>query len=253
MVIWGEMNTRNWLTRLATGSVTCLIAMAALALPPAAEAADFNADVPNGYQLQATDTGGQVLVPSVSVPNKAAWLRAHPVFGADQVMPSSVTQPMRGQHATAADQVTTMGSTVGNSYISSVGTGPYNNATMLVDGRTSLAWLGYSLFTTVRFTNSRVTNIWLGSTPATAQKIKPVMRWWLTGINLSVGVPLSAGLSLASGNVVTYNPGSVANTWQAAAVYPQAIDMNAAFVWSANFQASGDFMFGGTWYHVEGN
>lgn len=199
-----------------------------------------------GYHWVTTSTGATVLVPSASPQNKTAWAAVHPVSGSENTDPSSLALHQSN------NLVTPYASTIGASTLSSTGSLAYNGSTMQTTGSTNIRWITSGI-DYVTFSNSEVHDYWWGANPYNASAISPSMKWWLTGINVSISIPPGASFSGSGGSAVSYAPGPVDNTWQAHAYYSYEINENATFVYSANFQTYGDFLFGSSWYRVQGN
>ena len=234
--------------RRQSGIVLAVVAMMFFGVAGANAASVVSGTTPvvPGYHWVTTSTGSTVLVPTGSPENKRAWTAAHPVSGSDATDPSSLAL-----HPSNT-VVTPYASTIGSSSLSSTGSLPYNGSTMEATGSTNLSWTT-NLLDYVAFSNSAVHDYWWGGSPYMANAISPLMKWWLTGISVSVSIPLGVAFSGAGGSAVIYAPGSVLDNWQAHAFYPYNVNESAALVWSANFQTYGDFLFGSSWYRVQGN
>lgn len=253
------MNTRDRCTRedlrrrLRRGGSIIAVALACFGLPGQARAADGTA-IPDGYQLVTTDLGEQVLAPIGPVADKASWLRAHPAYATVHGPSSLRLASARGSVSGRPGAISPMGSTVvGGGSISSAGSVQVLDSYIATSGSTSVSYFMLPFYGTVTFTNSNMTDTWYGLNPYNANSISPSMKWWLTGINVTLSVPAGASFSGSGGSAVVWAPGQSSNRWQVSGSYSQGIDISANYVWSANFQTAGDFDIGGHWYHVYGN
>lgn len=199
-----------------------------------------------GYHWVTTSIGAYVLVPNANPGDKAAWIAANPGIGSNVKGQSSLI--LHGSNNLATPYASTL---LGNS-LSSTGSLAYGNSTIEATGSTNIALDQYLGISYVAFSNSVVTDYWWGSNPTNAIKISPSMKWWLSGINVSISIPGSLGFS-GAGSAVVYAPGPVDNTWQASAYDAYNVNESATFVYGIDFQTYGDFLFGTAWHHVEGN
>ena len=78
------------------------------------------------------------------------------------------------------------------------------------------------------------------------------MKWWISGLNVTVNLPISVGFSLIS-NGLRYEPGTLRNTRHVGLNYQSGIGIKAFVIFSENFTAQGDILVGNSWYHVQGN
>lgn len=232
-----------------TGIALAVIATMFFSVTGASAAIRVSETIPivPGYHWVTTSIGATVLVPNANPQDKAAWIATNPAIGSNVKGPSSIV--LHG----ANNLATPYASTVGANSLSSAGTLPFGGSTLEANGLTSITWTDYVGISYVAFYNSEVHDYWWGSSPYNANAISPSMKWWLSGINVSVSIPAGGSFSGSGGSAVVYAPGQVPNTWQANAYYSYNVNESATFVYSANFQTYGDFLFGSSWYHVQGN
>jgi len=236
--------------RIGLGAVmvVALIATSA-ATANAAPVTGSTSPIPPGYHAVTSTKGEQVLVPDGSPQNKLAWLAAHP-SGGTVSGPSSISLPSSAKAGTGL--VTPNASTVNASSLSSSGSQSVLGASIEATGGTNIIWSDNTCADIVDFFSSSVHDTWLGQSPFNATEISPSMSWWLTGVAVNVSIPLGVSFS-GAGSEVTYAPGAVSNTWNASAYYSYPVTESACAVWSANFQTYGDFLFGSSWYRVQGS
>jgi hypothetical protein len=185
---------------------------------------------PPGWQYATTSIGGQVLVPSETVTgDKEAWLAAHPI-------------------SSHSGSVTPMSGTTSDGYIYSAASLKVSGSDIHASGHTQVT--SYYAQTQFVFRDSNVIDSWDGSGNPTA--ISPSMKWWINGVGVSVQIPAGVGFG-GGGSAVTYAPGAVSGYSYASADYSYGIVEWCAIADTTNFQSYGDFLFGNSWYRVNGN
>jgi len=103
------------------------------------------------------------------------------------------------------------------------------------------------------FINSSSNAFWEGSSPVNAQQMSPSMEWVVSGLDVSVSVPVGVGFT-RSGSSVTWAPGSISNTWQAYMTRTASVHFATPFTfYSDNFHSDCSVLIGNHWYVVVGN
>jgi len=214
--------TKPKVPRLAVLSVA-ILGLVALTAAPAGAAPTPQA--PPGEQIVLVDGAGTVSVP-ISGLTKQEWLDK---YGASTVAPSS------------------SGTLTSSGYAS----GPYGPQSFYTTGHTHWSY-SCTLGCSAAFSSSTSLSEWLGDPPFNANDINASMKWWLSGIDISVQIPPGVGFT-KSGSGLIWQPGDVQNTWRVSLNYSAAIHMTAFVISSVHFTDQADIRLGSSWYHVQGN
>ncbi len=215
--------TKHRLLRIAVGTILVSAIGVAAAVP--ANAAPGPTPNP-GMRIVRTDGAGTVQVPASSKVSKTDWLATY----------GNTVQPMSS----------------GTLNSSGYAPGPAGSQSFHTYG--SSHWSSGCGFwsCTTTFSSNSSTADWLGSSPYNAQSINASMKWWLSGIDISVSIPAGAGFT-ANGSALTWMPGAVNDTWIVSLNYSAGINLNAQYINSSHFTDQADIEVGNNWYHVQGN
>ncbi|MFF0122268.1 hypothetical protein ACWD8I_06270 [Micromonospora arida] len=190
--------------------------------PASADPAPVGSD--SGYVIVEQDGAGVVSVPDTSLETakeKEAWLAER-----DQGLQTSATT------------------------LKSNGSKSVSGGYLNVVGSSSLT-SGCGVFSCWRKFGSNWGDFsWIGS--GNISTIQGSLKWWLSGVNVSFSLPAGAGFS-AAGSGIVWEPAALNNAWHEHLDYSAKVQLNATIVNNAYFTAQGDFLKGGTWYHVQGD
>jgi len=130
-------------------------------------------------------------------------------------------------------------------------TGGPDGGCLVASGESSVSVTSGLFSYTAHFSNSYSEFYWLGPSPVNADRINPSVSWWVSGVNVNADIPAIIGFSAARGRI-TWSPVSVSDTWFTNLSYNGTLNISASIIADAYFADQADFLFGDSWYHVQG-
>jgi len=235
------MHGGPWLKRV--GISLAIVPLVLVVSATGATAAPPAPNIPSDEQVVWTDGVNAVTIPNLSGLTPAQWYAAH----------RQASIGAKSKNKTSSGIVSPNAGTGSGGCFTSDGYtyGPIGSQSFYLEGETCnnlvTNWFGF----TVHFHNSYSNSYYLNFTNATL--VNASLKWWVSGVNVSVSLPPGGTFSSTNGSDVEWTPGAVPSTWYVGLSRDANVDISATLVTRRNFLVYTDFLVSNHWYHAEGN